>query len=140
MTMLPHPHRPVTWAVLTLLASLAAPGLVHAQGGAVEGTVSDTTGLALPGVTVEARGTAAGGAVAVAVTDGAGAFNIGGLAPGTYDVAFTLPGFHAVVRASVAVGAGAAVRLDIELAVQFEEQVVVVGSRGRPSLPSNHRR
>ena len=140
MTMALYMHRLLPGILITLLASLAAPGIVHAQGGAVEGTVSDTTGLALPGVTVEARGTAAGGAVAVAVTDGAGAFTIGGLAPGAYDLAFTLPGFHAVVRASVAVGAGAAVRLDIELAVQFEEQVVVVGSRGRPSSPSNHRR
>ena len=45
---------------------------------------------------------------------------------------FTLPGFQEVVRAGVAVGTGATVRLEVELAVQFEEQVVVVGSRARP--------
>ena len=138
-----HPRRMLTRVVLTLLAALWAPGAIQAHGGGIagavqardgviEGTVTDTTGLVLPGVTVEARSTAAGGAVAVAVTDGAGALNIGGLATGTYDVTFTLPGFHEVVRAGVAVGAGATVSLEVELTVQLEEQVVVVGSRARP--------
>ena len=138
-----HPRRMLTRVVLTLLAALWAPGAIQAHGGGIagavqtrdgviEGTVTDTTGLVLPGVTVEARSTAAGGAVAVAVTDGAGALNIDGLAPGTYDVTFTLPGFHEVVRAGVAVGAGATVSLEVELTVQLEEQVVVVGSRARP--------
>ena len=75
-----------TRVVLTVLAALWwAPGAiqahggdiagaVHAQAGAIEGTVSDTTGLVLPGATVEARSTAAGGPTAVTVTDGAGAF------------------------------------------------------------------
>ena len=118
--------------VLILLAGLAAPGAVHAQDAVIEGAVTDTTGLVLPGVTVEARSAAAGGPAAVAVTGGTGAFTISGLAPGTYDVTFTLPGFHEVVRAGVVVGAGATVRLEVELVVQLEEQVVVVGSRARP--------
>ena len=138
-----HPRRMLTRVVLTVLAALWAPGAIQAHGGGIadavqaqdgviDGTVADTTGLVLPGVTVEARSTAAGGPTAVGVTDGAGAFTISGLAPGTYDVTFTLPGFQEVVRAGVAVGTGATVRLEVELAVQFEEQVVVVGSRARP--------
>ena len=131
-TMTHHPYQALTRLVLTLLAALAAPGAVLAQGGAIEGAVTDATGLVLPGVTVEARSTAAAGPAAVTVTDGAGAFTISGLAPGAYDVTFTLPGFHEVVRAGVAVGAGATVSLEVELVVQLEEQVVVVGSRSRP--------
>ena len=125
-------HGTLTRLVLTLLAAAWAPGAAYAQEGAINGTVADTTGFVLPGVTVEARSAEANGPAVVAVTDGAGAFTIGGLAPGAYDVTFTLPGFHQEVRAGVAVGAGATVTLEVELAVQFEEQVVVVGSRARP--------
>ena len=122
----------MTRLVLTFLAALWAASAVHAQEAAIEGTVADTTGLVLPGVTVEARSVEAGGPAAVAVTDGAGAFTIGGLRPGAYDVTFTLPGFQQELRAGVAVDAGAALTLQVVLAVQLEEQVVVVGSRARP--------
>ena len=115
-----------------LLVGLAAPGLVHAQETVIEGIVTDATGLVLPGVTVEARSTEAGGPIETAVTDGVGAFAITGLPPGTYDVTFTLPGFQTDVRRGVALGAGATVTLDTALSVQLEEQVVVVGSRARP--------
>ena len=86
----------------------------------------------LPGVTVEARSAETGDLVASTVADGAGVFAIGGLRPGTYDVRFTLSGFHEVVRAGVEAAAGAAATLEVELAVELEEQVVVVGSRARP--------
>ena len=116
---------------LALLAALAAPGIVHARGAAIEGTVTDATGLVLPGVTVEAAAEA-GGPVAAAVTEGDGAFTLTGLPAGRYDVTFTLPGFRPEVRRGVAVGAGATATLDAVLSVQLEEQVVVVGSRAQP--------
>ena len=128
----PRLHRALTRLLLALLAAAWAPGAVHAQSGDIAGVVTDTTGFVLPGVAVEVQTAEPGGPTLVAVTDGAGAFTIGGLAPGAYDVTFTLPGFQQEVRAGVAVGAGAAVRLAVELAVQIEEQVVVVGSRARP--------
>ena len=45
---------------------------------------------------------------------------------------FTLPGFREVVRPGVEISAGAATTLDVQLVVEFEEQVVVVGSRAQP--------
>ena len=111
---------------------LAAPGLAHAQEAVIGGTVTDATGLVLPGVTVEARNIEAGGPIEATVTDGAGAFAISGLLPGVYDITFTLPGFQTDVCRGVALGAGASVTLDTVLSVQLEEQVVVVGSRARP--------
>ena len=92
---------------------------------------TDTTGLVLPGVTVEARG-APGRPVLTAATDGAGQFTIGGLEAGVYELTFTLPGFQTVVRGGVAVGAGAAVTVDVEMAVELAERVVVLGSRAQP--------
>ncbi len=116
--------------VLSLAAAAVLPVAAAAGDGTVSGAVTDTTGLALPGVTVEARG-AAGGPVLTAATDGAGEFTIAGLEAGPYELAFTLPGFQTVVRA-VTVGAGAAATVDVEMAVELAERVVVVGSRARP--------
>ena len=62
-------------AALLLLVALAAPVAAGAQDAAISGTVTDTTGLVLPGVTVEARdaaGDPAGTAVSGAGTVGAG--------------------------------------------------------------------
>ena len=114
-----------------LTALLLAPGAAGAQEAAIQGRVTDATGLALPGVTVEAQ-SAGGGPVRTGVTGGSGGFVLAGLPPGTYAVTFTLSGFETVTRRGVAVGAGAAVTLDAALSVRMEEHVVVVGSRARP--------
>ena len=119
-------------AVLAALVVLAAPSGAGAQAAAVEGTVTDATGLVLPGVTVEARGAEPDAPFGVAVTDGTGAFAITGLPPGAYDVTFTLPGFHTEERRDVALDAGGVATIDAVLTVQLEEQVVVVGSRAQP--------
>ena len=117
------------WKVMLLLL-LAVPGTATAQDGLLTGTVTDTTGLVLPGVSVEAR-PAGDDVPRTAVTDGAGTFTIA-LPPGVYAVTFTLPGFGRAVRDAVDVGAGATVTLDAELSVLLEERVVVVGSRAQP--------
>ena len=117
-------------SVWLLLGALAAPVPAAAQDAAVSGTVTDTTGFVLPGVTVDARD-AAGDPAGTAVSDGTGIFTLA-LPPGAYTVTFTLPGFQDAVRDAVEVGAGATVTLDVELAVELEERVVVVGSRAQP--------
>ena len=53
---------------LAVVAMLLAPGAAGAQGTGVSGTVTDTTGGVLPGVTVEVRD--ATGGVQTAFTDG----------------------------------------------------------------------
>ncbi|MCY4601675.1 MAG: TonB-dependent receptor [Acidobacteria bacterium] len=125
-----HPSSATAAFARSILAAfLLSPVAALAQE-SLTGTVSDTTGLALPGVTVEAS--AAGGAPRTATSDNTGSYAIGGLTAGAYDVTFTLPGFHAVVRESVEIRAGAATNLDVTLTVELAEQVVVVGSRARP--------
>ena len=106
---------------------LAAPAAGAGQPAAIGGTVTDETGGVLPGVTVEARDSA-GGAPRVAVTDGAGRFSFPALEPGAYELRVILPGFVTAVRTGVAPGA----EVEIALQAQFEETVVVVGTRAAP--------
>ena len=113
---------------LALAGAVLAPGAAAAQDGEISGTVTDATGLVLPGVAVTAR--AADGDFEVTFTDGTGRYAFSGLAPGTWEVTFELAGFNAPAQI-VEVGAGAAM-LDVEMEVGLEEQVVVVGSRARP--------
>ena len=117
--------------ILLVAAVFAAAAHVRAQEEALSGTVADATGLVLPGVTVEARAAAGGGSAVVAVTDDAGRYALAGLAPGVYDVTFTLAGFGAVTRRGVAVAPEGGAALDVRMSVEIEELVVVVGTRGR---------
>ena len=123
--------RTVQLVVFVMVAAAAlAPGAASAQDpGSITGTVRDATGLVLPGVTVEARDPLGDGQVTF--TDGTGQFTFSGLAPGSYEVTFSLPGFNAPAEV-VEVGAGATATLDIEMEVGLEERVVVVGTRAQP--------
>ena len=113
-----------------ILGAFATPvPSVAQEPGTISGTVRDATGLVLPGVAVEARDAAGGGQFGF--TDGTGQFTLGGLAPGSYEVTFSLPGFNAPAQV-VEVGAGAIAMLDVEMEVGLEERVVVVGTRAQP--------
>ena len=124
-------HRPAfLLLVLVFAAVVYAPGVANAQDATISGTVTDATGSILPGVTVEARDAAGSGQVTV--TDGTGQFTFSGLAPGMYDVTFTLSGFTAPTQV-VEVSASATASINVVMEVGgFEELVVVVGTRAQP--------
>src|SRR5688572_29535026 len=85
--------------VMILAGCLVLPALAVGQTAAgVAGTVRDTSGAVLPGVTVEAASPALIEKVRTAVTDEAGQYRILELRPGAYSVTFTLPGFSTVRR------------------------------------------
>ena len=91
--------------LLVLMALLgAAPGLATAQ--SLAGTVRDTSGGVLPGVTVEASSPALITKVRSGVTDDSGQYRIPDLPPGTYKVTFSLSGFATVVREGVELTGG----------------------------------
>ena len=118
--------------VVCMCLPLAAFGQAGRQDGILSGTVIDATGLPLPGVTVEARRATDSVQVGSTVSDAAGGFSISALEDATYDVVFTLPGFVTEVRRGMAIGDPGATTLDVVLTAQFEERVVVVGSRAQP--------
>ena len=106
------------------VACLLAPSLASAQ--AIGGTVSDTTGGVLPGVTVEARSPALIEQVRTSVTDGNGQYLIVALETGSYTVTFTLPGFSTLIREGVELSTGFTANVDGELAVGSLEETITV--------------
>ena len=112
---------------LVLAMLLLIPGIAGAQ--QIGGTVTDTTGGVLPGVTVEARSPALIEQVRTAVTDGNGQYLIVALEVGTYDVTYSLPGFGSVLREGVALNSGFTANIDIQLGVgDIEETIAVSGA------------
>ena len=115
---------------LTTLAILVAwfPSVAWAQS-TIGGLVTDTTGGALPGVTVEAASPALIEKVRTVVTDGQGRYSIVDLRPGAYAVTFTLPGFRPLRREGIEVAANVNVPVNIQLQVgALEETVTVSGA------------
>ena len=111
--------------VLVWMALL--PSLAFAQA-SITGTVKDTSGAVLPGVTVEAASPVLIEKVRGAVTDSNGRFQIVDLRPGEYAITFTLPGFNTVKRDGVILSGFAASTVDAEMRVgSLEETITVTG-------------
>jgi hypothetical protein len=83
--------------VVVLLAGIPVSALAQAS---IAGTVRDTSGAVMPGVTVEATSPALIEKLRTGVTDGSGQYKIEQLRPGTYTVTFTLTGFTRGSRAT----------------------------------------
>src|SRR5262245_31819328 len=86
---------------LTLVAwTLLLPTIALAQA-VIAGTVKDSSGAVLPGVTIEATSPALIEKARFAVTDGSGQYRVEDLRPGTYTVSFSLTGFNTFKREGV---------------------------------------
>jgi hypothetical protein len=86
------------FVLLAVVAVLLAPVTALAQQtGTIAGRVVDSSGGALPGVTVEATSPSLP-SDRVTVTGASGDFRLAALPPGTYTVTFTLSGMQAVTR------------------------------------------
>ncbi len=119
-------------AAVMLVVLRPVPGIAGVQVAELSGTVTDVTGRGLPGVAVQARPAGSAGPIKTASTDSTGMFTLSALEPGAYNVTFSRPGFREVIYDRVEVGADAATILNVQMALEFEEQVVVVGSRAQP--------
>jgi carboxypeptidase family protein/TonB-dependent receptor-like protein len=115
--------RVLMWYMLVgfLPAGLAAQEFT----GSVVGTVSDSSGGVLPGVTVTISGVTLQGD-RVTVTDERGVYRVINLPPGTYSVAYSVEGFAKLTREGIIVGVGRAVTLNIELPLATLSDAVTV--------------
>ncbi len=114
-------------AMLSLLL-VVLPVAAFAQA-TITGTVKDTSGAVLPGVTAEVSSPALIEKVRSAVTDGTGQYRIIDLRPGTYTVTFTLPGFSSVKIEGVELTGSFTASVDAALRVgSLEETLTVTGA------------
>jgi hypothetical protein len=102
----------ILFTLLPLLAAAQSP-----TSGAIAGAVRDTTGAALPNVTVEATSPALIEKTRTVVTDSEGNYRIIDLRPGTYTVTFALSGFAAVRREGIELTTGFTANVSTELGV-----------------------
>jgi iron complex outermembrane receptor protein len=100
---------------------------LHAQtgGAAIAGTVIDQAGKTVEGAAVVVKNDA-GAAISMATTDAAGHFSAAGLAPGTYTVETSAPGFALNSRLGVPVSAAGSEELSITLNVDSVSQSITV--------------
>ena len=111
-----------------LVVFVLLPRLLFAQG-TITGTVKDTSGAVLPGVTVEAASPVLIEKVRSAVTDSSGLYRIVDLRPGTYTVTVTLPGFATVKRDGIELIGTATLTIPLEMKVgELQETVTVTGA------------
>ena len=103
------------------------PTIAYAQA-TITGTVKDTSGAVLPGVTVEASSPALIEKVRTVVSDGTGQYRIVDLRPGTYTVTFTLTGFNTFKREGVELTGALTATINADMKVgALEETVTVTG-------------
>jgi hypothetical protein len=114
---------PLVLASAALLFALAAYG--QTPTGAIEGTVTDQTGAAVPGAKVTITEQATGRAIPL-TTNELGRYSLRNLLPGTYDIKVEAPSFSTRVINSVQVNSGAVVNGDVRLEVGGTEQVLQV--------------
>jgi len=122
-------HRTLAASVAAIALVLLSAGIASAQAvkGGLLGNIIDSSGGALPGVTVTITETNTNISY-TAVTNGSGYYIFTNLKDGTYRVAGELSGFKKTVRDGVIVDVNTTVRVDLNLAVgAIEESVTVVG-------------
>ena len=100
-------------SLLLLVLLTSASAFAQTTGGLV-GAVTDSSGAALPGVTVEVRSPALQG-TRTDVTEAGGNYRFVLLPPGVYDVNFALDGFAPETRRDVRISLGKDSTLDISL-------------------------
>src|SRR5262245_21261501 len=118
-----------TVVTLVTLFSLATATQAVAQGGdgGLRGTVRDSQGGVLPGVTITARSPEVI-SPATAITDESGAYRLVNLPPGTYSVTAELSGFAGFKREGILLRAGATFQVDIVMEVgSLQETITVTG-------------
>ena len=114
-----------TLATLALL--IVVPSLASAQA-QITGTVTDTSGAALPGVTVEASSAALIEGSRNVVTDGQGQYRLVDLRPGLYTVTFTVSGFSTFKRDGIELPDNFVATINAEMRLgSLEETIVVTG-------------
>jgi hypothetical protein len=112
--------------LVLLCAILALPAAAFAQESVLTGTVADSTGAVLPGVTIQAVNEASGNSFE-GVTDGRGVYRVA-VRVGSYRISAQLSGFSTVNRAGINLLVGETRTVNLQMAPStLQETVTVTG-------------
>lgn len=112
-------------AVLAIMILGMPPTAAQLTTATVSGTVADSTGAIIPGVSVSVFQVETG-AVRSVVTDDQGRYHVPSLQPGTYEVSAELPGFQTAVCSGLKLAVGDRTVVNLTLTVgEISERVVV---------------
>jgi hypothetical protein len=111
-------------ALVGALMLLASALTAQEQRGALEGTVTDTSGGVVVGAVVEARSTT--GRTLDAVTDAVGVYRFPAVPPGRWDVSAALRGFRTARVEGVRLALGQLLRVDLVLEVGAVSELIDV--------------
>ena len=132
--MIPKPARLTRLAITILLMLIcgllsAPPAAAQGSEASILGTVADSSGGVLPGVTVTAASPALQVGQVTAVTDENGGYRLSPLPIGTYAVTFELPGFETVRQPDVRLTVGFVAKINIVMKVgTLTETITVSGT------------
>src|SRR5918993_4502423 len=117
-----------SWIGASLIVSLCAwptPAAAQALYGSLTGTITDTSGAAVPGATVTIRNEDTGLELS-AVSDETGTYTIRNITGGTYTLKAALQGFKEFVQTGIPVTAGGIVRINGRLEIGALSESVTV--------------
>ncbi len=122
--------------LLVLLVSVSVPARGQTPSGEISGTAVDTSGLAVPGVTITLVNQATN-VVRTVQTNESGLYVITAIPPGTYDLKAELSGFGTVERKNLVVQVGSAIRIALTLQVGALSETVLV-TAGSPLIQTEN--
>jgi hypothetical protein len=117
--------RRILLVAMLLSLALATSAFPQSSNATLGGTVADSTGALIPGVSVIATNTATG-IVTMSITNETGAYQFAALQPGNYKVSAELSGFQTQTYNEVALGISQQVRLNFRLQVGGVAQSIEV--------------
>jgi hypothetical protein len=123
-----RPSRTLFAGFAVSISLLAMVPSASAQEATLSGVVTDSTEAVMPGVTVTATQTDSGNTF-VGLSDGAGAYRISAMRPGTYKITVELQGFATVTQENLNLLVGQIAQLNFKLApATLSESVTVSGA------------
>ena len=116
------------WLILSMVVSIGTlvPGAWAQEAGQVAGTVTDTTGAAIPGATVVVKNLGTN-ATRQVVSNETGAYQMTGLAPAVYELSATAKGFNGYTS-KIEITVGGRLTVDAKLSAGSAETTVDVSA------------
>ena len=126
--------------VLCLIACASllmdAPAMAQSVYGSIYGTVTDTSGAAIPGATITVKDVSKG-TVVTATSNASGDYSVPHLIPDVYDLSVTAKGFQRFDAKGISVLADTAPRIDPTLQVGGSATTITVNAGQEPELKTD---